>query len=296
MTDVAVPPKREPTQVTHISINLSPEVGRDDSLMAIRIVPDGRNGNVVYGRSLLPGEADDGKGVMVNPNEGERMEFRPESLRFSIWDADRSTPTEPSGYRPLAPALWTWIGLDGGPADKRVFNYLLATARRLDGTHVLLSHFWQLLTTDPVNFATGRKRMFEALSIAEILLVALGRVVDLIDGLGKHLLVPLPLPPEIEGRRVSVRELRNACEHIEDRALGQVRGQPHPDANSIFTQDALLNEAVFSYGKHSLSFRTDVPAMVSAARDYVWQAAVHFAGESKALKPPMMFIDGAAQA
>ena len=121
------------------------------------------------------------------------------------------------------------MGIDGGPADKRVFNYLLATARRLDGTHVLLGHFWQLITTDPVNLATGRKRMFEVLSIAEILLVPLGRVFDLIDGLGKHLHVPLPLPPEIEERKLAVRELRNACEHIEDRALGQVRGLPHPD-------------------------------------------------------------------
>lgn len=294
MTEEDVPQKRKPTQVTHISLNLSPEVGRDDSVMAVRIVPDGRSGSVVYGRTLLPGETDDGKGVMVNLQEGERLEFRPQSLRFSIWDADKGTPTEPSGYRPLAPALWTWIGLDGGPADKRVFNYLLATARRLDGTHVLLNHFWQLITADPVNFAMARKRMFEVLSIAEILLVSLGRVVDLVDGLGKHLQVPLPLPAEIDGRKVAVRELRNACEHIEDRALGQVRGEPHPDANSIFTQEALLTEGVFSYGQYALSLRTDVPSMVTAARDYVWRAAVHFAGESKILNPPLRFLDSAS--
>ena len=296
MTDAVDTPKGEPIPVTHLSINLSSEVGRDDSVMAIRVVPDGRSGNVLYGRSLRPGEADDGRVVVVKPHEGERLEFRPESLRFSIWDADRNTPTESDGYRPLAPALWTWMGLDGGPADKRVFNYLLATARRLDGTHVLLGHFWQLLTTDPVNFATARKRMFEVLSIAEILLVSLGRVVDLVDGLGKHLLVPLPLPGEIEGRKIAVRELRNACEHIEDRALGQVRGQPHPDAQSIFEQDALLKETVFTYGQHSLSLRTDVPAMVFAAREYVWQAAVHFAGESRVLKPPVTFFDGSPRA
>lgn len=285
--DAADTTKKKPICVTYLSVNLSPEVGRDDSIMAIRVVPDGRSGNVVYGRSLLPGEADDGRGVVFQPHEGERLEFRPNTLRFTIWDADRNTPTEPDGYRPLAPAIWTWIGLDGGPSDKRAFNYLLATARRLDGTHVLLGHFWKLLGTEPGNFATARKRMFEALSIAEILLVSLGRVVDLVDGLTKHLLVPLPLPTAIEDRKLAVRELRNACEHIEDRALGQVRGRPHPEAQSVFSQDALLKKAVFAYGQHALSLRSDVPAIVDAARSYVWQVAVHFSGEAKLLSQPV---------
>lgn len=293
MTDSlnAVP---QPIYVSYVSINLSDEVGRDDSLMAVRVVPDGQCGKVVFGRSLMPGEPDDGRPIVVKPHEGERLEFRPGALRFSIWDADRNTLSEPDGYKPLTPTLWTWLGLDG-PADMRAFNYLLATARRLDGSRHLLGHFWELMTTGPGAFSVARKRMFEALATAEILVVTLGRTIELVEGLGTHLGVPFAFPQEIEDRRTTVRELRNACEHIEDRALGQVRGRPHPDALSIFAQDALLQEGVLTYGQHSLSLREDVPVIIFAARDFVWRATVHFAGEARVLTPPLAFFSGTSQ-
>ena len=193
--------------------------------MAIRVVPDGQDGNIIFGRSLSPGEHDDERGIPLDPSLGQKLEFRPGSLRFSISDADRLTREEPDGYRQLTPTLWTWLGLDG-PANLTAFNYLLATARRLDGTHFLLSKFWELLTSTPESFAIARERSFEAFALAEILIVALGRVVDLVDGLGTRLQFPTEVPSAVVAHREAVRELRNACEHIEDRALGQVHGKP----------------------------------------------------------------------
>ncbi len=37
--------------ITYISINLGPVVGANDFLAGVRVVPPGRNGNAVFGRS-----------------------------------------------------------------------------------------------------------------------------------------------------------------------------------------------------------------------------------------------------
>lgn len=68
---------QEPIEIRALSLNLTPEVGADDVLVAVRIVPDGREGKVVFARTLRPEEDDDGTPVVVNPALGERHRTPP---------------------------------------------------------------------------------------------------------------------------------------------------------------------------------------------------------------------------
>jgi hypothetical protein len=280
----------ETIRITHVSVNFTPEVGADDSLLAIRIVPDGRDGPVVYGRSLLPGEQDDGSLILLRPSAGERLKFRPLALRFTIADADRQTVPEPDGYRPITNTIWTWLSF-GAPTDVRIFRYLLACARRLDGTRVLLVEVARVMEGVNGNFTAVRAQLFRALSTAEILIVALGRTVDLLVGLGKSFSIPVPLPTTLDSKKDIVRERRNAFEHIDDRALGQVRGRPHPDALTVFDQRAFFLEGRLTYAAHSLSLHEDFTHMLRAARQYIWDIAVHFAGDARELDSSIQFFD-----
>ena len=55
--------------ITYISLNLGPNVGATDFIVGVRVVPDGRSGNEVYGRTLDTGETDNGEGILLNVGE-----------------------------------------------------------------------------------------------------------------------------------------------------------------------------------------------------------------------------------
>ena len=49
-----------PVEIRFLSTNVTPEVGANDGLVAVRVIPAGRDGTKVYGRTLKPGEVDPG--------------------------------------------------------------------------------------------------------------------------------------------------------------------------------------------------------------------------------------------
>lgn len=83
-----------------------------------------------------------------------------------------------------------------------------------------------------------RARIFIALSTAEVTLIALNRGITMIDSLIENYDFEIEVPDSVEGIRDSVREMRLAFEHIDDRAQGRSgrSAQTHPDALSIFDQ------------------------------------------------------------
>ena len=138
-------------------------------------------------------------------------------------------------------------------------------------------------------FIGRRQQAFRAISITEILTVALGRSVDLLDGLRERFSLSPSLPTTIDSKRDSIREIRNAFEHIEDRALGQVRGKPHPDALTVFDQRNFISQGKLTYGEHSLDLHTEVPRMLVEARRYIYDAAVKVAGPARDWPMPLEF-------
>jgi hypothetical protein len=83
----------------------------------------------------------------------------------------------------------------------------------------------------------------------------------------------LPVPPLIAQHGDAVTAVRNAYEHIEDRALGQGNRRPHPNALSIFDYEPLLDADEVVYDGHVLNLRTDVPPIMGEVREFLKAAA-----------------------
>ncbi|AWO86006.1 hypothetical protein DLJ61_23015 [Gordonia terrae] len=77
------------------------------------------------------------------------------------------------------------------------------------------------------------------------------------------------VPNEITTTCDAVTKIRNAYEHIEDRALGNERHGPHPDALTIFKHDQVVGDGVIEYGAYRLDLITEVPQIIRATRQFL---------------------------
>ena len=76
--------------------------------------------------------------------------------------------------------------------------------------------------------------------------------------------------------------MRNAFEHIDERAQGNAMKEEHSDAMTVFDQSNFFSSGILTYAGHSLDIsREAVPAMV-AGRQYIVAAAAA-AGSTKTI-------------
>ena len=55
--------------ITHLALHLGPDVGANDALIGVRVVPVGRDGNKIIVKTLNHGEPDTGESVRRGPGE-----------------------------------------------------------------------------------------------------------------------------------------------------------------------------------------------------------------------------------
>jgi hypothetical protein len=79
-------------------------------------------------------------------------------------------------------------------------------------------------------------------------LIALNRAMSMIGRMPRH---PFTTPPFVAWKLRQVVRLRDAYEHIEDRALGQVRNRPDPVALTAFDL-SLFGERRMRYGSSEI--------------------------------------------
>ncbi|MBI3204465.1 MAG: DUF2934 domain-containing protein [Myxococcales bacterium] len=278
----------KPHIVRFVSVGLTPKVGANDALLGVRVVPAGRDGHKVLGRTLADGEADSGEPVTFFPYAGEELHFPAGSVQIFLRDLDRGNNPGPDGYAPVSNTLWSWL-LFGAPPDPALFRYLFAAARRLDTAHSLCADVLAALTDRDESFIRARQRMFAALGHAELMCVAAGRAIDMLRGVQAHFSVSVTLPPSVLKLLPALHEFRNAFEHIEDRALGNVRKKPHADALSIFDQRDLISQGVLRYAAYSLDLRGQLLPMLVDSRMAIFQIASAVAGSARTVVPPISF-------
>jgi hypothetical protein len=80
-----------------------------------------------------------------------------------------------------------------------------------------------------------------------------------------------PIPVGLAGAKKTLTELRNAYEHIEDRAQGQVWNKPDPQALTIFDWTSLFQDDAITYAGHRLELK-DVPVLLLETRTFLKQA------------------------
>ena len=271
--------------ITYISINLGPIVGEGDFLAGVRVVPAGRNGNKVYGRSLNHGEPDSGEGILIKTNE--ILEFPAGSISVTMADVDRYSKPEADGYAPVTNTVWTWLAIPPHEDDQTFVNYLLAVARRLDAAHAHCTRALRFLT-DPPNEKGFRAReaMFNALGDAESMCIALSRAIRMIDQARDTISAPVAVPQEISVIKDAVLAIRDAFEHIDERAIGKARRENSAGAMSVFDQSDFFTTGVLRYAGYSLNIRGEVIPALIAGRQFIIEAATR-AGLRKIINEPI---------
>ena len=273
--------------VTYISLNLSPEVGADDSLVGVRVVPAGRQGSRLYGRTLNQGEPDTGQGISIEP--GEILTFPAGSISVTMADVDRNTKPGPDGYAPVANTVWSWLAIPPPPleTDHTFVNYLFAAARRLDAAHKHCAAALAFLTSPPRGAGfPAREAIFDALGHAESMCIALNRAVRMITQAQSTIATSLPVPQDVTAVEQPVVAIRNAFEHIDERAVGKARHENSIDAVSAFDQTDFFNSGILRYANHSLDLKSEVVPALIAGRQYIIEVATS-AGPTKTLNEPV---------
>ena len=245
--------------------------GEGDFLTSMRLVPDGREGNVVYARTLRRGEEDTGEGVHIG--RGDRLVIRPGGLVFdSRYIDEHFNPPGAGGYRPVANTVWTWYQVAGEQLG--FFLFFFALARRTDAAHAL----WvsAIEARDEGRKGSGivhRQEHISSLGEAEVAIIALGRCYQMMCALVEKYCPGMDLPDSVKKTKDAVLAMRNAFEHIDERAEGKVgRGKVDADALTIFDQPDFVSAAILRYQSYELNFESDVLSALIDCRELIMDA------------------------
>jgi len=254
------------------------EIGsKDDILTWARVVPDGRDGSTVYGRTLHSDELDTGLAPQLRP--GDKFEFPAGSLSFSVDSVDVSAATKfEDGYASIANTVWTWWSvystLNGKVLPDDVHRFLLSAARRLDASHEVFSLIHSKLEElDKIEYSIRQRNLiFEIMGLVEIAIVAMNRALQMAFQIHERYSLTIHFPDSVKNKLPVLKKIRDAYEHIEDRALGLVRGKPHIDAVSIFDYERLFKEGIATYGNYELDIYKEAIQLLIDTRQYLKEA------------------------
>ena len=273
--------------ITYISFNLGPDMGIDDLLVGIRVISTGRDGRTVLGRTLNYGEMDSGEGIVLQP--GERLLFPPGSVKATIQDIDRENTPGADGYAVIANTVWTWLQIGLSP-DQSFFNYLFAAARRLDSAHALCVSAMSEFNNPPdESFIKYRARIYRALGNAELMCIALNRAYRMIKDIPAKFSAVTTVSNEVDTILPALTAIRDAFEHIDERAMGNVRHEQQTDALSIFNQTNFVTSGVLRYANYSLDLRLQVIPALIAGRKFILDVAIEKGGAAKTVNIPIWF-------
>jgi hypothetical protein len=259
---------------SHIGHHTTPE-GSEGYLLPQRIVPTGREEpGKVFARTLRYGEPDDGRRVHVRP--GDVLSFDDGALSIQIDYVDEWEGQGVTGYVPLTPVLFTWMCFGTYHSDEKR-RYLLSAARRLDRAQTHFERVGELreqLQQDPPEGAPAvRRAVFDLIGTTELALVALNRAMDMCVNAGTDIGATTTVPDLITNLRACVVQIRDAYEHIDERAVGEVRRNPNVNALSIFDHERVVADGVITYSGYYLDLATDVPDLITATRQYLKNVA-----------------------
>ncbi|AFS14119.1 hypothetical protein MINTM003_21250 [Mycobacterium paraintracellulare] len=257
--------------ISHISHHTAME-GDEGYLLWQRIVPTREEPGRVFARTLRHDEPDDGRRAHVRP--GDQLIL--DDIRLEIDYVDQWEGEGVTGYVPLTPVLFTWMRFGTGHSEDKQ-RYLLSAARRLDRAQTLFERVGelrdQLQNRPPEGAPALRRAAFELIGTTEMAIVALNRAMtmcaDAMDAIGTS----VSLPMTITNLRECVVQIRDSYEHIDERAVGEVRRNPNINAHSIFDHDQIVANGVITYGGYYLDLATDVPDLITAVRQYLKDAA-----------------------
>ena len=255
--------------IAYISLNLSPTLGANDTAVGVRVVPAGRDGNLVYARSLNEGEPDNGERIPLEI--GDKLVCPPGSIKVTLEDVDRYAEQEFDGYAPITNTVWTWLHVPPSP-DEFFFNFMLTASRRLDDAHALCASALRELGHRPDEpFIKTRSRIFNAFGNAEQMCIYLSLVIELINDARTRFSLKTDVPAEVEEIASRVRAIRNAFMHPYSHVPGgHIDKEDLGDPTEILDQEELLSHGILSFAGHSLDLRKQIIPTLIATRKFIY--------------------------
>ena len=244
---------------------------KDEFLFAARLIPMGREGNRVFARTLRLGEEDAGETIKLEP--GDQLVIPAGGLVVNSREIDAYSIKGLGGYAPVANTVWTWYRIVG--VQLGFYLLLFSLARRLDAAHAL----WALAIQerDKAREEDGiphRASSFNALARAEVAIIALHRGLTMMHSLIEGFCPRLDLPESVKSIQGAVKEMRDAFEHIDDRAAARSgqRRKVDLDALTIFDQPDFVDSSILHYKSFSINFHDDVISTLFDCREWVMEA------------------------
>lgn len=202
---------------------------------------------------------------------------------------DLSPPQRPDGYRELAVALQAWGNLTGYRGPREHLWLVLTAARRLDTAHRQIERvregFGQLKEIKP----NPMRRMEETLAVlgdAQLAMIALYRAASAAERITPY--VTVPFPALVKQRMEGLKQLRDAFEHADDRALGYVsRREKDPEKawkSMVVFGKALIGTREIRYRKWSLGIDKPATGIFLSLRRFIrkaWLELCHADFESR---------------
>ncbi len=255
--------------IAYISLNLSPTLEANDTVVGVRVVPAGRDGNLVYARSLNEGEPDNGERIPLEI--GDKLVCPPGSIKVTLEDVDRYAEQEFDGYAPITNTVWTWLHVPPSP-DEFFFNFMLTASRRLDDAHALCASALRELGHRPDEpFIKTRSRIFNAFGNAEQMCIYLSLVIELINDARTRFSLKTDVPAEVEEIASRVRAIRNAFMHPYSHVPGgHIDKEDLGDPTEILDQEELLSHGILSFAGHSLDLRKQIIPTLIATRKFIY--------------------------
>ena len=281
-----------PEPITHIGLCLGSKKGGNDIPFDVRVLPTGKEGNKVFGRTLRFGEEDSGEGIVVE--DGETLIFPPKSVAFDIRDVDSRIKSERHGwgdvrYRNISPTLYLWqfINPNTGKEHYALLNLLLSVARRLDVGYALYEKSYSYLH-DMEEDAPNEEILsnhVKGWGLVEALIILLYRCAVMLERLyeelgKKEIARDIAIPPGFSEITSKLLVFRNSIEHIDERAYGKINpSKKDPQiAHSIFIQNEFFSSGILRYGGDKLDIGNDVLQFLIKTRTNLLLLGSHLMG------------------
>lgn len=265
------------TAISHISLHSSDEEDSNSGFFfSIRVIPVRRESKIIFVRTLRFGESDDGSRVHIR--SGDSLSFEIGSLVAELDYIDSLEPATDSGHVPLSPVLVTWFSIGHENSDGKWLRYLLAAARRLDTANLLLMEVEKRrteLSREDIAGPAIRRAAYELIGAVEMAIVALGRVADMALKARDSIDCRIQVPEIIITSSIALMAIRDSFEHIEDRAIGQVRNKANLEALTIFDHAQILANDRIVYGDFELDLKVQVPNILVEAREFFKSSAIY---------------------
>jgi hypothetical protein len=175
------------------------------------------------------------------------------------------------GYRPIVEPLWAWAQTVGIPQRQQSL-LVLSAARRLDTGHLQVERVRDGIDSLPsLSSPAGREQLYEVLGDAEIALIALNRAITMAAKLSGLYRLPVSFPKIVSEKRSLLDNLRDAYEHVDDRALDRIHGKAAGEEAMLGFRSfsVLIEERRFTDGNDTLGLDEEMTRLVIATRDYL---------------------------